>query len=358
MPPLDLGFRGLTSASDHEAVDSSAHNLAQNYQSDESENKPSLIKRPRLPMASKQVAHNLFLSGRQNPTASESTTYNLLGKTHIPTGFQSSLHANRAEGNSQYNWNPQNVYAPREFRPLHETRRNAPQYEAGDRQNSYESSINNFRQQDLTFGGKPNTPYKNPYAQWHANQYGNSRQTLDWNTNAYQTDQRKPEPVSQSAWYDANQPWNGEHTDWMDPLDSKTHSSDLSQLHMETLAVGHPSNYQEITEEEVRRRMQEYNKDLLVNSNLNLPTLPSLPGQNSIPQTGRHLGASQHNTGLLLVGSKEHDKTVRNFQSLASEWSLTGVETLFDEIDTNRDGMIKIEELRNFLWLHEVAVPN
>ncbi|KAF6768825.1 hypothetical protein AHF37_04828 [Paragonimus kellicotti] len=259
MPPFDLGFRGLTPANDPEAVDSSAHNLAQNYQSDESENKPPLIKQPRLPMAGKQVAHNLFLSGRQNPAASESTTYNLLGKTHIPSGFQSSLYANRKEGNSQYSWNPQNVYAPRE-------------------------------QKDLTFGEKPNTPYKNPYSPWQANQYGKPRQMVDWNTNVYQTDQIKPAPVSQSAWYDANQPWSGEHTAWVDPLDSMAHSSGLSQLHMETLAVGHPSNYQEITEEEVSRRMQEYNKDILVNSNLNLPTLPSLSGQNSNPQTGRHLG--------------------------------------------------------------------
>ncbi|KAF8571476.1 hypothetical protein P879_02284 [Paragonimus westermani] len=358
MPPLDLGFRGLTSANDHETMDSSAHNLGQNYQSDESENKLSLAKRPLLPMASKQVAPNLFLSGRQNPTASESTTYNLLGKTYIPNGFQSSLYSNRDEVNSQHNWNPQNVYAPREFRPAHEPHRNAPQYGAGNRQNSYESSTDNFGQKDLTFGGKPNTPYKNPYAQWQTNQYGKPRQTFDWNTNVYQTDQRKPAPVSHSAWYDADQPWNDKHTGWMDPPDSMARSPELPQLHMETLAVGHPSNYQEITEEEVGRRMQEYNKDILTNSNLNLPTLPSLPGQNSNLQTGRHVGTSQRNAGLLLVGSKEHDKTIRNFQSLASEWSLTGVETLFDEIDTNRDGVIKIEELRNFLWLHEVAVPN
>ncbi|THD25589.1 hypothetical protein D915_003700 [Fasciola hepatica] len=126
-----------------------------------------------------------------------------------------------------------------------------------------------------------------------------------------------------------------------------------------TSVIGHPSNYREISREEMSQRVREYEQAQQTGANvggdLHLSPLSNenLDSQNKDPKKP---DAQNHDNGLVLTGSTAHDQVVRNFLGIASEWLVIGVDALFDEIDLNGDGAIRIDELRKFLRLHEAHI--
>ncbi|CAH8535803.1 unnamed protein product [Heterobilharzia americana] len=58
--------------------------------------------------------------------------------------------------------------------------------------------------------------------------------------------------------------------------------------------------------------------------------------------------------GIHLSGSKNHDYIIQRFNNLANQRLIAGVNEFFDELDHNRDGVITLDELQNYLMLHEI----
>ncbi|VDP71501.1 unnamed protein product [Echinostoma caproni] len=91
-----------------------------------------------------------------------------------------------------------------------------------------------------------------------------------------------------------------------------------------TSVIGHPSNYREISREEMSQRVREYEQAQQSNGIEDL----RLPSLSNADQTGQSKDPTD-------PGNSAHDQAVRHFVGIASEWSVIGVDALFDEIDLN-----------------------
>ncbi|KAA0201250.1 hypothetical protein FBUS_00004 [Fasciolopsis buskii] len=105
-----------------------------------------------------------------------------------------------------------------------------------------------------------------------------------------------------------------------------------------TSVIGHPSNYREISREEMNQRVREYEQARQAGENDGTDhQLRPLPNDNlgQQNQDSNNPNAQTHDNDMVLTGNTAHDQVVRNFLGIASEWMVIGVDALFDEIDLN-----------------------
>ncbi|CAH8494655.1 unnamed protein product [Schistosoma turkestanicum] len=76
------------------------------------------------------------------------------------------------------------------------------------------------------------------------------------------------------------------------------------------------------------------------------------PGESSSHYLPNYYHSQDH--GLHLSGAKNHDQIIQKFNNLANQRLMAGIEEFFDELDHNRDRVITLNELRNYLLLHEI----
>lgn len=120
------------------------------------------------------------------------------------------------------------------------------------------------------------------------------------------------------------------------------------------------SYFPEISDIQLSHLIYQYQMELLRRQTGRLPDTDYQMEHNYYSQpvesSSHHLPNYYHSQdyGLHLSGVKNHDKIIRKFNNLANQRLMTGVDEFFDELDHNRDGVITLDELSNYLLLHEI----
>lgn len=350
MPPLDLGFRGQTSSSDRGTPLRMLH--SQNYQSDQSAannwqvNLAQQASGYKVSPGEAKPHYSTLRQPNEKIQAHSGRFYSLMAvplpQSRLPHNYYDSQGENGQLNEDHYgdeSYNPPLVRIQEHMRP------NQPP-------NGY---ISHDLSQVHSSRHEPHVPRQIQY--FHSPDSRSHRVPYD--------NQGQPVSNTRLPWYGSHSSHSGSYWNvypyqqgWQNNPNAEEHSrygyhgSDISHN-----AVGHPSNYQPITEDEMSVRLKEYREEENRLAQLNIPTLPSISEEQLAQGNAQDSRTHNQDSGLLLVGNAKHDQVVQNFRRLASGWTLPAVEALFDEIDTNRDGVIKVDELRNFLWLHEVLVP-
>ncbi|CAH8629450.1 unnamed protein product [Dicrocoelium dendriticum] len=350
MPPLDLGFRGQTPSSDRGVPLRRPH--SQNYQSDQSASNNWYVDRVqhaseyKVPTEEAKSQYSKWRQPNGNNQDHSGNYYNLMGAPPPQSRFshyyydshgQDSLAVEEQYADASYNSPSGRIHAhvkpsqPHSGYVSHDLLRvNPSRYEPQASRQMQSFRPPDLRSHRVSYENQ-GQPMSNDRFPW----YGSYPHDLNgpWNVNPYPQGWQNNPTVEEQVPY-------------------AYHRSDVSPN-----AVGHPSNYQPITEDEVSVRLKEYREEERRLAQLNIPTLPPISEEQYSQRNTQETRTLRHDNGFLLVGNAKHDQVVQNFRRLASGWTLPAVEALFDEIDTNRDGVIKVDELRNFLWLHEVLVP-
>ncbi|CAI2727853.1 unnamed protein product [Schistosoma spindalis] len=120
------------------------------------------------------------------------------------------------------------------------------------------------------------------------------------------------------------------------------------------------SYFPEISDIQLSHLIYQYQMELLRRQTGRLPDTDYQMEHNyygqPVESSSQHLPNYYHpqDYGLHLSGVKNHDKIIRKFNNLANQRLMTGVNEFFDELDHNRDGVITLDELSNYLLLHEI----
>ncbi|TGZ60940.1 hypothetical protein CRM22_008250 [Opisthorchis felineus] len=316
MPPLDLGFRGQISS---EEKHTRQNNLASNYQSDESAGHRwtpeayQYAERPQQP----QSGYGRFAVDRPQSE----------GSHQQPAKVSQYPYSN---GYAQDQWSPNNGYEPNQY-PVQYLQSRDPsamlgpvaqpngQY-MGTKPTRYSGPMQqtNMRQNML---------YQPPYPMPGENMNGPVAFAPSTpNRNPY-TSYGQPRPPPWYGAYGQQPPMPAYHAYDNMALYPRLDASNIQRSPTQygpTNVLGHQSNYDVVTEDEIERRLKEYN-DYLASNN-----------KNKEPATGSKNTPEHHDNGLRLRGSQSHEKVLREFNKIASQFSLNGVDALFDEIDLNR----------------------
>ncbi|CAL8072905.1 unnamed protein product [Calicophoron daubneyi] len=366
MPPYDLGFRGQTTSNSQGSNNIEFNEPIHNYQSDASASSQWVISPKENPKE---------YSREHSFVASQSLVQEQQHSNSVPSSFVDNQYANdqqflpqiqpalripayssdNAHGLRQWIqqfWNKKDYSSQEQYAPHY--------YGVPGRPIGNQDKYDGYRiNQGLQLPMQPVTPNRNPYFPWLPDSLINPKQIYPgqnlYNPHVAASPQQIPYMNIQPQQWNNYRPPGNQYigAPFYPPQPPIPYGSVNGQI-----TVGDPSNYQEISEEEITKRAMEYsqeqrkqNKVSETSDSLHLGgerRFSQLPRQNQRP----------HDNGLLLSGNPAHDHMIKNFNNLISGWSAAGVEALFEEIDMDRDGVIKLEEFRNFIWLHEIHVPN